>query len=161
MTKRRKPVTFSDALTQVAAVLRWDVCAQILGVSENWVRKLSDPDAEREISLQSARRLDAAYLRAGGDGAPFHECYALQLELTAGMLSRCSADMINAVGIAVKENGEAVAAALHAVENGTRGAREDAVREIQEGIQAMTLLLAKLGAADFVEGEHDAARCAS
>lgn len=152
MTKLRQPVTFSDALTDIARMIGWDVCAQILGVSENWVRKLSDPDAEREISLQSARRLDAAYVRAGGEGAPFHDCYALQLELTAGLHSRCSADMIQAVGKAVKENGEAVSAALHAVEHGTPGARREAVREVQESIQAMTALLARLGAPEFFDG---------
>ena len=60
MTKPRPPLTFERALTRIAELIGWDGCASVLGKSESYVRKLSDPDIERSISIQYARRLDAA-----------------------------------------------------------------------------------------------------
>jgi hypothetical protein len=119
------------------------------------VRKLSDPDAERHINLRDARRLDTAFQREGGEGAPLHECYALQLELSTGVRSFCSAEMLNAVGSVARETGEAVSAALTAIEQGTPKARRDAIREVEEGIASLTSMLGKLGAAEAFGGEEN------
>ncbi|MCW2362427.1 hypothetical protein M2336_001918 [Sphingobium sp. B1D7B] len=139
MTKERRPLTFERALCRVAELIGYDGCAQLLGCSENWVRKLSDPDAEREISLQKARRLDLAYLRAGGYGRPFLECYELQLEMGDETGGSSTGELIAAAGKAAKETGEAVGAALAAIERGRdAGSVENALREIEEGIEALT-----------------------
>ncbi|MBB5985332.1 hypothetical protein [Sphingobium lignivorans] len=152
MTKRRPPLTFFAALVRAVELLGYDGIAQILGCSESLVRKLSDPDTEREISLRNARRIDEAYQRAGGDGAPFLECYALQLELAGSDLRPSQADLLAAVGAAAKETGEAVAFALKAIENeGCDLSRAQALREIEEGIASLTGIAAKLGGAGMME----------
>jgi hypothetical protein len=70
MTKRRDPLTFHRALTVIAGRIGWDKCAMIVGRSERLVRMWSDPDADSEISIIDALRLDKAFLAAGGDHAP-------------------------------------------------------------------------------------------
>ncbi len=152
MTKRRPPVTFFAALCRAAEVLGYDGIASIIGTSESFVRKLSDPDAEREISLRNARRIDEAFQRAGGIGAPFVECYLLQLELASGVNTPSQADLLASIRAAAKETGEAVGAAIKAIENSDcPQSRQDALREIEEGITAMTEMAAKFGGGKMME----------
>jgi len=154
MTKRRAPLTYARALTRVAELLGWDGCAQVIEradgrpVTENWVRKLSDPDAEREISLRNAFRLDAAYQRAGGEDAPFRDCYSLRLELESDSGRASTSDLMSAASIAVKETGEAMSAALAAIENGgSEPHRQLALKELEEGIASLIAMTVKLGGA--------------
>lgn len=142
MTRVRQPLTFELALTQIAELLGWDGCATVLGKSESHIRKLSTPDTEREISLRDAVRLDAAWRRAGGEGAPLLECYALQLDLGADPASTSIELVLSGAASAAKESGEAVAAAI-ALAGAMRDpkARISAVREIEEAINELSHLL--------------------
>ena len=138
MTKLREPITFNRALTSVADLIGWDRCAAICGVSERTVRNWSDPDTDSEIRLIDARRLDAAYLAAGGDHAPFHHTYALQLELGARAPIDAAEALSSAAGSAAKETGEAVAAMLTAASREIcQAAARNAEREIKEAIDAL------------------------
>lgn len=151
MTIPRKPTTFSRALAAIADLLGWDGCAEVLGKSESHVRKLGAPDTEREISLRDAVRLDAAYRRAGGAGAPLLECYALKLDLNVPMTGgpHC---MLTSAAHAAKESGEAVAAAIDLAGRTTDpAARLRAVREIEEAITEMSRLLTRIVATDEEE----------
>lgn len=155
MTKCRPPLTFELALTRIAGLIFWDGCAQLLGISESAVRKLSDPDIERQISMRNARRLDAAYQRAGGAGAPMLECYALQLEMEGEAGSASLGELIATASDAARETGEAIAASMTAIERrGDTRSRDRALREIEEGIAALTAMAARLGGADMLGGRH-------
>jgi len=152
MTKRRAPLTYARALTRVAELLGWDGCAQVIErtdgrpVTENWVRKLSDPDAEREISLRNAFRLDAAYQRAGGEDAPFRDCYSLRLEMEGDTGRASTSDLMSAASVAVKETGEAMSFTLAAIENSaSKEHRVRALKELEEGIASLTAMAVKLG----------------
>lgn len=133
MTKRREPLTFHHALTSIAALIGWDRCAAICGVTERTVRYWSDPDCETEIRLLDAERLDRAYLAAGGGYAPFHRLYTLRIELAERVeQQRCLTAM---AGDTAKEAGEAVAAMIEAAGNlDCHATRRRAKAEAQEAI---------------------------
>lgn len=152
MTKIRRPLTPYRALSRIADLLGWDGCAEVIEKSEWSVRKFSDPDAGREISLQDAIRLDAAYRRAGGKGAPLFECYAARLELMADTTVDHAALLLDSSGKAAKETGEAISAALEAAANSKNPAtRMRAITEVEEGMEALHALhvrLSMMGSAD-------------
>lgn len=116
MTKRREPLTFHRALTVIAARIGWDKCAMVVGRSERLVRMWSDPDADSEISILDAFRLDRAFIAAGGDHGPFHQVFTVQLELAAR--ESASTDLAFAAGKAARESGEAVSALIEAAASG-------------------------------------------
>ncbi len=152
MTIPRRPATFERALWRIADLLGWDGCATVLGKSESHVRKLGAPDTEREISLRDAVRLDAAWRRAGGEGAPILETYALALDMGAPREPACPDRMLARAAAAAKETGEAVAAAIDlAADASNPKARLTAIREIEEGIAELKGLLSKSAA---IGGEH-------
>lgn len=146
MTKFREAITFNRALTTVAELIGWDRCAAICGRGERAVRNWSDPDTDQEISVLDARRLDAAYLSAGGDYPPFHRTFALQLELETRMPADEAQAIAEAAGRAAKEGGEAIAAMLKAAAPGTGPAqRRKAKQEVKEAIEALGIGLDVLG----------------
>ena len=144
MTKLRPPITPNNALTKIAAVIGWDTCASILGKAERTVRNWSDPDTEAEISLLDAMRLDAAHQRAGGDGAPLFECYALRLEIDSRVAN--APCLIEAAQTASKEAGEAISALLLAAQSDNPVNRRNARRELEESISAQTEALRRIDA---------------
>jgi hypothetical protein len=148
MTKFREPITFHRALTTVAAKIGWDRCAAICGLGERAVRNWSDPDTDTEIRLIDARRLDQAYLAAGGDHPPFHRTYALQLGLELREPATAPTITTAAAHIA-KEGGEAIAAMLDAAARASgEAARRKARREVREAIEALGTGLDALGDGD-------------
>lgn len=148
MTIPRRPATFSRALWQIADLLGWDGCATVLERSESHVRKLGAPDTEREISLRDALRLDAAYRRAGGEGAPLLECYAILLDMGAPIAPNPDC-MLTGAGLAARETGEAVAAAIAlAGDLSNPAARLCAQREIEEAINELSRLLTRVSASN-------------
>lgn len=136
MTKRREPLTYHRALTTVAARIGWDSCAALCGVTVRAVRYWSDPDADREISILDAERLDRAFMDAGGDHPPFHRVHGLRLEIAAR--GEQDKDGVSIAARAAKETGEAVSALLLAgVSTATPALRRAAVREAEEAITAL------------------------
>jgi hypothetical protein len=153
MTKLREPMSFERALDTIKTLIGWDGCASVLNKTESAVRKMSDPDIERTISIRDARRLDQAYRRAGGAGAPMLETYASQLDMGDSDGVAAPDVILTAIRASVKECGEAVAAALEAVNGGaSRQNRVDALREIEEGIESLMDLARKFGAQQVIEG---------
>lgn len=153
MTRPRQPATFERALAQIAGLLGWDGCAAVLGKSESHVRKLGAPDTEREISLRDAVRLDAAFRRAGGDGAPILETYSLALDLGAPIEPASAQHMLTGASASAKETGEAIAAAIELSANMQDPKRRlTAIREIEEGIAELSRLLAHI--LSTKEGDH-------
>lgn len=151
MTKRREPLTFHSALTKVAALIGWDRCGAICGVTERAVRNWSDPDTESEIRMLDAERLDRAYLSAGGDHAPFHRVYSLRLEIA--QREAAAADLIRTAAAAAKESGEAVSALIQAAaRRGDAAAIRAARKEGEEAIAALQQSMAALDAAERLGG---------
>ncbi|WP_298165368.1 hypothetical protein [Novosphingobium sp.] len=151
MTKRREPLTFHRALTVIAARIGWDKCAMLVGRSERLVRMWSDPDADSEISIIDALRLDSAFLASGGDHAPFHQVFTLQLEL-ATRDATCP-DLAIAAGRAARESGEAISALIDAATTNDPAKRRTARREAEEAIEALTDGIAALDRHGLGEGQ--------
>ena len=137
MTKRREPLTYHRTLTTIAALIGWDRCAAICGVSERTVRYWSDPDCETEIRLIDAERLDRAFLGHGGDHAPFHRLFSLRLEIAARD-SDDAASLCHLAAAGAKEAGEAVSALINASTSGDPATRRAAAQELQEAIDTLT-----------------------
>jgi hypothetical protein len=114
MTKVRKPLTFENALASVASHIGWKEAARIVGRSENTVRSWSDNDIATGIPLNAALKLDLEFHKAGGDGAPFFNCYATQVE--SARMDACPEiqAMIASAAKVAKETGEAIEATLGA-----------------------------------------------
>jgi hypothetical protein len=145
MTKVRLPLTPYRALARIAELLGWDGCAAVLGNSEWTVRKWSDPDAEREISFQDAMRLDAAFMRAGGEGAPLYECYAARIDLLARDDGSDSSKLLAAASRAATELAEAVSASIDAAaQGGNQKLCRRAITEAEEGMEALQSLIFSL-----------------
>lgn len=143
MTKRREPLTYENTLATVAAVIGWDNCAAICGVSQRSIRNWSEPDTQSGIRMIDAERLDRAFIAAGGDHAPFHRLFGLRLDIAAQHAAQV--DMANAAAHAAKESGEAVSAlVLAASPHSTAQDRRAARREGEEAIRALTEGLAAL-----------------
>lgn len=143
MTKRRDPLTFHRALTVVAAQIGWDRCAMITGRSERQVRNWSDPDADSEISILDAMRLDKAFIASGGDHPPFGQVYNALLDIAT---AETDADMVKVAAEAAKESGEAVSAFLDAATSRDPAKRRRARKEGEEAVAAITKGLAALDA---------------
>lgn len=147
MTKVRAPLTFENALSQVAGVIGWAKTAHIVGQAERTVRNWSEPDTTAKISLEAALKLDVAFHEEGGEGAPFHDCYATRLDVeTLAAVSGREA-LLAGVAIAAKESGEAVHAAIVAAHpNASHADVVLAEREIEEAIKAKTNVLGAIRA---------------
>jgi hypothetical protein len=142
MTKLRDPHTFENAMAIVAGKLGWRKVADICHRAENTVRNWSDPDTSAAVTLDAALQLDAEYQAAGGDGAPFHQCYSTRLEAAIIAATPCREAIIDGAGSLAKESGEAIAAALIAARPGATLAESMiAEREIEESIAANTQML--------------------
>jgi hypothetical protein len=125
-------------------VLGWDGCAEVVAKKETTLRKYSDPDTGRELSLRDAIRLDTAYRRAGGLGAPLFEAYATGVEMGFPADQGNEDDLISAVANASKETGEAIAAALMAAQSGDPVLLAMGIKEAGEGVEALTTMLHQL-----------------
>lgn len=149
MTKERPPMSFEGALGKIVYLLGWPDVARICRRSERTVRNWSDADARGGIRLDQARELDLAYRRAGGEGAPMLECYALSLEAMSIAEDPCGEKLADRTSKAAKEAGEAIAALIDASRRpNSPAARLIARREAEEAISALTSANAALGPED-------------
>jgi len=64
MTKAREPSTFEDAILRIVDRIGWDGAADIVGKGERVIRNWSDPDMDRQPTIDEALALDEAYLKA-------------------------------------------------------------------------------------------------
>ena len=150
MTKRREPLTYHHTLTKVAALLGWDRCAAICGVTERAVRYWSDPDCETEIRMIDAERLDRACLDHGAAVPPFYHLNGLRLGIAAS--APAAPTVARAAACAAKESGEAVSALIEAVGSADPAVRRRARIEAEEAIAALRDALAALDKHDDGRG---------
>ncbi len=112
MTSLRAPLTFPAAMTRVAGVIGWPACATMARRSERAVRYWSEDRCQATPPVALALAFDAAYQAAGGDGAPFLDAFAHQLQVERDQQDACRRELAVAVADASSESGEAVAAAI-------------------------------------------------
>jgi restriction endonuclease Mrr len=147
MTKRRHPLTFENAMTAVASHIGWKETARIVGRSESTVRAWSDNDIKTTIPLEAALALDIAFHQAGGEGAPFFNCYANQVEAARADACPEIQAMITSAAKVAKETGEAIEATLDAATiNASLADIAVAERELEQAINAHHNSLALLRA---------------
>lgn len=144
MTKIRKPGTIENAVTRVVGLITWDAAAEIVGKDVKVVRNWTDEDTGRCPRLDEAIALDAAYVAKGGGDPPLLAAYMLLLDAAKGPSPDREA-LVRAVVDAVRESGEANAAAVAAMQPGASGAvLANALRELEESQDAGSRLLKQL-----------------
>lgn len=145
MTKLRPPLSIHNAITRVAGLIGWDACARAVDQAERTVRNWSDPDTSADIPLWAAIKLDAAFIAAGGEGRPIHDCYQNLLEIAVADACGDTDALAEQAAVAAKESGEAVAALVRASRRGaSRADRVIAARETEEAIAALKSTLPNL-----------------
>ena len=146
MTQLRTPYTFADAMTRVAGAIGWDECRRIAGnVSDRTVRAWSEPKTDKRPRIDRALRLDAAYRAAGGQGSPFLEAFAFQLDVTIERQEACRSALAAQIGELFAEFGEAMRDALKLTQSGAspRDAHR-AIAEVQQVDMLVDALLRRL-----------------
>lgn len=147
VTKVRPALSFELALWTVAGKIGWPRVVEITGKADSTVRNWSDPDTSAAISLDDALKLDVAYRAAGGEGAPFGECYNLRLDADTAEATADSQALCRAAGELARKNGEAIEAAIAAA---VPGASDKVIAraelEAEEAGHAVTRMLATLRA---------------
>jgi hypothetical protein len=149
MTSVRTPRTFADAMTRVAGVLSFATCRTIVRRSDRCVRNWSEETSNKRPTIDQALQLDAAYRLAGGDGAPFLDAFAHQLDVTIAAATACHRELANDIATFARESGEAIAAGL-AVTNSNASPRDiyRAVAEVEQAESAIAAIRRRL--ASFV-----------
>lgn len=149
MTKHRAPLTFDAALARIAGQVDggFDALASHCDRTARTVRNWGDPDTPEAIPLDVALRFDLLFAEAGGEGAPFFEAYAAQLELAACAHFADRFELLARTERLLKEAGEAHAALLRVCQPDATPADEArAYREAGEAFEEFKPVLAFLSA---------------
>lgn len=151
MTKLRPPLHIGQALDRIAGFLPngWQDMAKACGVENPaTVRAWGDPDKpDRQLSLERAIALDIAYQRAGGDGRPLFETYALQVEVAREQAFASEIELVRRTCAVIRESGQAQEAMVNAtLPSATHADREKAIRELEDVIREVTSSIALLRA---------------
>jgi hypothetical protein len=150
MTKPMPPISVRQALDRVSGQLpgSWSEMAAVCGVqSGETVRSWGDPDKpDRQLWFDRAIALDIAYQRAGGEGRPLFETYALQLEVARQLAFADEVAVVQRACVMIRESAQAHEAMILAGLP-SAGARErtNAIREIEDVIREATASIALLG----------------
>lgn len=136
MTKARTPLTTADAMTRVAGLLGWAEVARIASRSNRCVRNWSDPDHDTSAPIDTARNLEVAYRAAGGEGSPFLEAFAHQVDQQLAAVTACQTALVADCADVSRETGEAIAFSLVLAQPGA--SPRDALRALAEVEQAET-----------------------
>lgn len=112
MTQLRAPLTFPAAMTRVAGVLGWPTCAKMARRSARAVRYWSEDGCTATPTIAQALAYDAAYQAAGGEGTPFGDAYAFQLQGAREQQDACRRQLADAIADVARESGEAIAASI-------------------------------------------------
>lgn len=142
MTQLRAPRTYPDAITRIAGVIGWDKVKQITGRAERSVRYWSQPNCKTVPPIDQAQALDAAYIAAGGQGAPFFDAFEFQLGLQVQRETACTRELLDKIAIATKECGDALSAAMAVVStNASPLSAHRAFAEAEEADRAINALM--------------------
>lgn len=114
MTKLRAPLSLDDALARIAGQVpgSWKAMADHVGYAARTVRKWGDEDADEEINLKAAIKLDILFQEHGGTGSPLYEAYGLLVQVAVNRAFADQFEVLRHTADIAKENGEAEEALL-------------------------------------------------
>lgn len=145
MTKPRPPLSFSQAITRVVGIVGVDEAARVVNRSVSLVQKWTDRDSGKAPNLHQSLALDTAFRVGGGDGAPILESYTLQMDVALADRFADSFAIARCLASLSQEHGEAIGAALHAIQPGApAGAIHRAIAESEQSVSAAIQLVALL-----------------
>lgn len=145
MTIERPAKTFAQAVTTVAGVIGWDAMRTITGRSDRAIRYWSQPNCKTTPMLHHAAALDAAYMAAGGQCAPFAEALAFAVDVEFQSDVACYRALAADTAQFVREAGELGAALIEAGQPGASPhAHSRALVEAQEVETALGALMRRL-----------------
>ncbi len=156
MTNLRTPKTFADAMTRVAGLLDWEACAALVNRSTRCVRNWSEPACRKRPTIEQALILDAAYLRAGGEIAPFRDTYEFLLDARVTEQTACQRALAQEIATVALECGEAISFGMAVTySNASPAAVHRAVAEATHALTATAALLRRLHSfLSFGAGSH-------
>lgn len=147
MTKIRAPLSIDSALARIAGALPegWKDIARIANRAEATVRAWGDADRPEQIPLPAAIALDIAFQRAGGEGRPLFETYALQCEVAREVAFADEIELSRRACIMVRETSQAIDAMIRASQAAPEaGARVKAIRELEDVVREASAAIAVL-----------------
>jgi hypothetical protein len=126
MTQARIPDTFTDAMANIIVVIGAGEAARIAtevarrspAYAERTMYDWSHPDTGSLPTLRQALAFDAAYQAAGGEGAPFRDAFAQQLENAVEAADACRRTLVTESATFVREAAEVTEALFHAAQPG-------------------------------------------
>ena len=154
MSKVRAPLSIDAALARIAGALPggWRDMAAIVRRCEAHVRAWGDADKPEQIPLPAAIALDIAYQRAGGDGRPLFETYALQCDVAREQAFASEIALARRACVLIREGGQAnEAMVLASLPSATSRDRTHAIRELEDVVRESTAAIALLGRVEAVE----------
>jgi hypothetical protein len=167
VTIERAPLSFPHAVTLISGRLGVPPMARVVRRSARLIYKWSHPEGRACPTLLQAVALDAAYVAAGGEGAPFHDTYAKLLEIEVARLTASRDALADEIAEAAREAGEAVATSMAIARPGaSQRAVYRALRQAIEARTAMAVLVRRLSSfrsgsaglpAERCGGAHDTA----
>ena len=147
MTKTRAPLSIDAALARIAGQFPagWADMATVVDRHEGTVRRWGDQDKPEAIPLPCAIALDIAYQRAGGDGRPLFETYALQLQVAREQAFASEIELARRACILIREGAQAQEAmVLASLPSASERDRAHAVRELEDVARCVTSAIALL-----------------
>lgn len=147
MTKARKPLTFALAITTAIDLIGWDVAARVAGRAQRSVRHWADPDRGVMPNLAQALAIDRAYMAAGGDAPPLLGSYVRQLDIELSNVAGCRIAAAADIAAVARESGDALAAAIQAIQpDATPAMIYRAIAEVEEAQPLLARLMGRLRA---------------
>lgn len=142
MTQLRAPRTYAEAITRIAGAIGWPEVRRITGRADRSVRYWSEPNCKTVPPIDQAQALDAAYIAAGGAGAPFFDAFEFLLGQQIERQEACTRELLAKIAIATKECGEAMAAAMGVVSsNASPLNAHSAFAEVDQAARAIDALM--------------------
>lgn len=151
MTKVKAPMSIDTALARIAGQFEngYKDLARIVNRHESTVRAWGDELKPDMIPMPTAIALDIAYERAGGEGRPLFETYALQVKVAREMAYAGEIALAHKVCILIREGAQAhEALVLASLPSSSPRDRTHAVRELEDVIREATSAIALLGLSD-------------
>lgn len=143
----RPPLSIDGALGRIAGQLpgAWAEMAMVVDRHESTVRRWGDHDAAEQIPLPSAIALDIAFQRAGGDGRPLFETYALQLQVAREHAFADEIELARRACLLIREGAQAQEAlVLASLPSACDRDRTNAIRELEDVARVVTSAIALL-----------------
>lgn len=135
MTKLREPLTHANAVALIIDHIGATSAAHAVGLrTERQIHYWADQDSGRSPNVAQAVALDAAYIAAGGIGAPMRDAHEAMLSAASGEDIACQRALGEALAEASEEMGDALAAAVPLIQPGA--SRHQISRALREAEQA-------------------------